>query len=301
MPPTDVFNDALRFPDRRLRALLLVLTYALIPIIAWLHFLTGPQVEFHIFFLLPVLAAAWLGGPYAGSTAAVFALASWMTADWLEFGQESLSRSALFNDLARLAVFLLTAWLTSRLRLALQREIASARTDPLTGLSNRRNFIEATDREIQRSARSHEPLTLFFIDLDHFKAVNDQQGHAAGDKLLKEIAQCLSHHVRPSDTVGRLGGDEFAVLCPALSGSDARLSAERLHGKLIESMETMRSPVTFSLGAASFHGPMDSATELISVADALMYEVKREGRNAVRHARYGEENETDEASKVASG
>lgn len=286
MPPTHPRDALLRLTGGKLRMFLLGLSYALMPLIAWLHFLAGPRIEFHIFFLLPVLAAAWLGGTLNGVVAAIFALACWMTADWMEFGPDSLSRPALFNDIARLAVFLLMIWLTGRLRLALQRETDSARTDPLTGLANRRSFIEAIDHEIQRSARSQEPITILFIDLDHFKAVNDQQGHAAGDQLLRETAACLRHHVRPSDTVGRLGGDEFAVLCPAVAGNAARLGAERLHGQLIAAMQALQSPVTFSVGAASFHDRMMSATQLISTADTLMYEVKRSGRNAVRHARY---------------
>ena len=179
------------------------------------------------------------------------------------------------------------------------REIASARTDPLTGLANRRSFIEAIEREIQRSARSNEPITLFFIDLDHFKEVNDRQGHAAGDALLKDIADCLQHHVRPTDTVGRLGGDEFAVLCPCLTGTDAKQGAERLHGTLLARMRAQHSPVTFSVGAASFDGGRESAAVLISAADALMYEVKRNGRNAVLHARY-DGDATSDAGKVAS-
>lgn len=301
MPPTHPRDALLPLPGGRggtPRLLLLGLSYALMPLIAWLHFLAGPRIEFHIFFLLPVLAVAWLGGTLNGVAAALFALACWMTADWIEFGPDSLSRPALFNDIARLAVFLLMIWLTGRLRLALQRETDSARTDPLTGLANRRSFIEAIDHEIQRSARSREPITLLFIDLDHFKTVNDQQGHAAGDQLLREIATCLRHHVRPSDTVGRLGGDEFAVLCPALAGSAARLGAERLHGQLIAAMQALQSPVTFSVGAASFHDRMMSANQLISTADTLMYEVKRSGRNAVRHARY---DGNGRLAEVASG
>jgi diguanylate cyclase (GGDEF)-like protein len=167
---------------------------------------------------------------------------------------------------------------------AIQREMArQARTDPLTGLLNRRAFLEEVERHIERLDREGLPGTLMFTDLDHFKPVNDKLGHETGDEVLVQTANLLRQAVRPSDLVARLGGDEFAVW---MSGADHLTAAERAErlreqvpvelGELVGS-DTPR--LTMSIGIATRRAGSDEPIDsLIRRADMAMYEVKRTGR-----------------------
>lgn len=170
---------------------------------------------------------------------------------------------------------------------ALEREALTreARTDPLTGLLNRRSFVTDLERRLQRAARLPENApggALIYVDLDNFKPLNDAMGHAAGDIALKRIGALLRDGVRPSDLVGRLGGDEFAAW---LDGADERVAAfraEALHA-LIERQEPplggREFPLSMSIGIAAFKpGTNESVASLLERADAAMYTAKRGGR-----------------------
>jgi diguanylate cyclase (GGDEF)-like protein/PAS domain S-box-containing protein len=168
-----------------------------------------------------------------------------------------------------------------QLNQVLQREKELARTDTLTGLANRRAFYEAVQSERARSARYGRPVTLAYIDLDHFKRINDTLGHAVGDELLACVADALRSTLRASDIVGRLGGDEFAVLLPETNATAAEPLLRKLHEILTLAMVAKSWPVTFSLGAATFLDNPPPIEEMIRTADELMYTVKKSGKNRV--------------------
>jgi diguanylate cyclase (GGDEF)-like protein len=146
-----------------------------------------------------------------------------------------------------------------------------AETDPLTGLLNRRAFITAADREHELAGRTGADLTVVLIDLDDFKAVNDRDGHAAGDRLLGDLATAWQSALRPADLLARHGGDEFALLLPATSED----GAARLVARLREA-----HPMTWSAGLAAWPRGASLDTAL-AAADAKLYEIKR-GRAAGR-------------------
>jgi diguanylate cyclase (GGDEF)-like protein len=167
---------------------------------------------------------------------------------------------------------------------ALQREMTrQARTDPLTGLLNRRAFLDELTRHVERLDRENLPGTMLFADLDNFKPVNDQLGHEAGDDVLIRAADLLRAAVRPSDLVARLGGDEFAVW---LNGADQLTAAERADALCRQSRETLAETagdatpgLSLSIGIATRHpGSGEPVDEVIRRADLAMYQVKRRGR-----------------------
>jgi diguanylate cyclase (GGDEF)-like protein/PAS domain S-box-containing protein len=157
-----------------------------------------------------------------------------------------------------------------------------ANFDSLTGLPNRRMFHDRLEQELKKSARSGLPLALMFIDLDHFKEVNDTLGHDQGDYLLIEAARRIADCVRSSDTVARLGGDEFTVILPALEDTD---SVERIAQAIIDSL--MRSFmlcnenvfISASIGITLYPGDADEIETLLKNADQAMYVAKNAGRN----------------------
>lgn len=173
---------------------------------------------------------------------------------------------------------------------AIQREMAlQARTDPLTGLLNRRAFMEEIARCAERLEREVMPGTLIFIDLDNFKVVNDQLGHDAGDRALTQFAALLRNLVRPTDLVARLGGDEFAVW---LNGADRLTAAERAEQlrimvprEMAEAIGSHQPRLGVSIGIASRDpGSEESIDSMLRRADAAMYEVKHGGRGHWRVA-----------------
>lgn len=154
--------------------------------------------------------------------------------------------------------------------------------DPLTGLANRALFVDRAAQALARSGRFPGTIAVMFIDLDRFKFVNDNFGHAAGDDLLAAVAERLRSVLRPSDTVARFGGDEFVVLCEGLAGE---IEAVGLASRLIDSMSAPFSlacgeiALSGSAGVALASGPGDDPAALLRDADTAMYRAKGSGRN----------------------
>jgi len=151
---------------------------------------------------------------------------------------------------------------------------AAARTDPLTGLANRRVWNERLEHELARANREDVPLSLILIDLDKFKNYNDRFGHPEGDALLAECATAWTKELRTTDLLARVGGEEFAVLLPGCPLEDARTVAERLR-------TAMPRGETCSLGVTTWNGAANPS-QLYAVADAALYRAKEGGRNQVR-------------------
>jgi two-component system cell cycle response regulator len=154
--------------------------------------------------------------------------------------------------------------------------------DPLTGVYNRRHFVERLASEVAYSRRHRIPLSLLMIDIDHFKRINDGYGHPAGDSVLTTLGQILLAAVRTEDLVARYGGEEFAILCRGTPPMHALQLAERLR-RGIEShafaYREQKLPVTLSIGVAMCPDSPAAAQQLIAKADAALYEAKRIGRN----------------------
>jgi len=158
--------------------------------------------------------------------------------------------------------------------------------DALTGCANRRSLLETLEREWDRARRYGLVLTALMIDLDHFKLVNDTQGHLAGDSVLRQVGELLRREVRSVDTVGRYGGEEFVVILPETALHGATIYAERVRHRI--QGHNFGSPalpinVTVSIGVASV--PDERATSpdtFLALADAALYRAKADGRNVVR-------------------
>lgn len=247
------------------------------------HYLTGPKYEFHIVFLLPVIAVCWYVNAKAGFITALLGAAVWMAADWLAAPPGADLQALLVNDAIRLSVFALVIVLVDRLKRAHEHESTMARVDLLTQLPNRRAFHENGDAEIMRARRYRHPLTLISLDLDNFKSVNDRDGHDEGDRVLCSVAETLQKNIRTTDVAARLGGDEFAILLPETGREAAWAIATKLRQQLTQDMQQGGWPITGSFGVATFMTPPESIDALMKLADKLMYDAKQKGKNSVLH------------------
>jgi two-component system, cell cycle response regulator len=157
-------------------------------------------------------------------------------------------------------------------------------SDGLTGVSNKRYFLEYLEREMGRSHRYHRALSLMIFDIDHFKKINDVHGHLAGDHVLRELAQSVKRLVRREQCFARYGGEEFALVMPEDGPDKARLFAEKIR-KLIEEktfmFEDKEIPVTISIGVADMTADMTEPSQFIKVSDGNLYKAKKSGRNRV--------------------
>ncbi len=157
-------------------------------------------------------------------------------------------------------------------------------TDGLTQAHNKRHLLEQLDNELNRSARHGRPLGLIMFDIDHFKKVNDTYGHLAGDHVLREVAGIVRGRIRRGEVFGRYGGEEFALLLPETNAQGAVTLAQELRTLVAEHafvFDNQNIPVTISLGVAHWNPGIRTAEEFIRVADAKLYQAKRDGRNRV--------------------
>ncbi|MBV9415076.1 MAG: GGDEF domain-containing protein [Solirubrobacterales bacterium] len=187
-------------------------------------------------------------------------------------------KAALGAAVALALAFAAIAFRSTRLASKKEKEFAeisaAAQTDPLTGILNRRGFMEAAERELHRASRYGRPFVLAYVDVRGLKTVNDTEGHLTGDQLLKAVAGLMTETARADDIVGRIGGDEFALLLAEQTVSGAVPVLRRINARVDEHRSAMeiRVPWELTIGVAAF--PENGATldDLIGVADRRLYE-----------------------------
>jgi diguanylate cyclase (GGDEF)-like protein len=170
-------------------------------------------------------------------------------------------------------------------REAIERRRKSVFNDHLTGVANRRAFFEAAELELTRNRRQPRPTSLILLDADHFKRINDQHGHPAGDAVLRALGQLLASMFRQVDVVARVGGEEFAVLLPSCGLDDALAVAERLRAQVARHAvvhDGGEIGCTISAGVAACEGESLTLEALMKRADQALYAAKAGGRNRVQ-------------------
>jgi diguanylate cyclase (GGDEF)-like protein len=263
------------------KILLLFFSLVLAVSIAFCDYKIKEDISFYVFYSIPIFIASWFVGGLAGIFISFASSLAWGLVDFTR--NESHQLILYLDSLLRLIFFTAMSLVISYLRKAFEREKNSAHTDFLTGLPNRRTFIERFSTEIERAKRYNRALTIAYIDLDNFKMLNDHYGHAVGDEALQKIAARLREDIRKSDFVARMGGDEFLLYLPETNGTQAMSSLKHLQNSLNEVTKTHALPITFSIGAITYAIPKSSAEEMIKTADRIMYSAKSAGKNMIKH------------------
>lgn len=250
--------------------------------------LTGPEVNFTLLYLAPIAFGAWLGSTRWGFTlSALSAVVSNVADLYARHGTPVPTGVLAWNLMVQAGVFVALVLLLTGLRDRLELEQLMARTDPLTGLPNRRAFGEAATLELERARRTGRPLSFAYLDCDGFKFINDSLGHREGDALLVEVAQTLRASTRAVDVGARLGGDEFGLLMQETDAASALALLGRVHANLLSVMARSGWQVGFSIGLATFLEAPEHLDELLARGDELMYEAKRSARGTIRAFSFG--------------
>ncbi len=255
---------------------------ATVLVVGTIDYITGSQVSIAPLYLVPIAVATWFVSLRAGFLLCGLSAVVRLQDLWLTTHHFSHPLIPYWNGIVEMGFFVVVAYILSRLRSTTERWAILARTDPLTGVLNRRAFGEIATREVARAERYGRSLSLAYLDIDDFKKVNDEGGHDDGDRLLVEVAETLTRNLRAFDVVARYGGDEFVLLLPEAGDQAARMVLDKLMGALRGAVQG-RWPASFSIGAVTIDGPRTSLDRLIHQADKLVYAAKQDGKDCVRH------------------
>ena len=265
---------------------LIIIATGVVFIIGTIDYLTGFELSVSLFYLIPVTMIAWAVGRNIGLVFSVFGAIVWLTSNSLSGQSLTNVFIAVWNTLIRFGFFAVVTILIAQLRHALEEERLLANTDPLTGALNRRSFNEIAEKKMIVSEVNRRPYTMVYIDLDDFKLINDKLGHAVGDHVLKTVVDTIHTQIRNTDFLARLGGDEFAILLTDIGQEQAQPIAERLRSTLLEKMKYNDWGITFSIGVLTVLSMPESPDKMVSLTDALMYEIKSKGKNAIQYSTF---------------
>jgi diguanylate cyclase (GGDEF)-like protein len=246
-----------------------------------IDYITGYELGFSLFYLAPILLVTWFSGRPLGILTALLSAVVWLVVDMSTGQQYTHPLIPLWNAGIRFGFFLIIALMLSLLKTKMVQEEQMATIDHLTGIANRRLFFSLLQAEIQRAERYNHPFTLAYVDIDDFKSINDQHGHAVGDAILHDVAQLMKNSFRTVDTIARLAGDEFAILLPETDMAAARTVLGKIRTNLKSIKKKYNCAVTVSIGAVTFKDAPESIDDAIKIADDLMYTVKNRGKNEI--------------------
>jgi diguanylate cyclase (GGDEF)-like protein len=252
-----------------------------------LDFATGVEIQVAPLYSVPVGFVSWRLGRRTGLAFAALSAAVGQASNALSEVSRAGALVQAWNTGVLLATSLVVALLVAELHERLGRERELARTDALTGLANGNAFRERATLEVARTRRWRRPLTLAYVDLDDFKAINAEFGQAVGDEVLRTVAVALRSAIRATDLAARIEGDRFTLLFPETDRPGARVVLETVLGRLHQDLIRAGWPVTASIGSVTTI-EASSTESLLRQADQVLYEVKRAGKAAVRSAEAGD-------------
>lgn len=269
--------------ERQPKLLVIISVLFVTACIGFADFFTGHELGFSIFYLFPILIAAWCVGKRTGILLSFIAAVVWLIADMQITAPYSHSLISYWNAFIRLSFFAISSFMLSTLRTVLENEKKLAATDYLTNIPNSRSFYQAAEYEIQRQRRYKHPFTVVYLDIDNFKTINDQFGHTTGDTLLRAVATVIKNNIRAVDITARIAGDEFIILLPETTSQSAHSVIKKIRKNLLDAMQKNKWSVTFSFGVVTFTDPPYSVDKMIQKTDELMYAAKRAGKNSIKY------------------
>lgn len=287
-PPTDSFPGLIvQYLSNLPQSFFIIGGSVMVILVGILNHIAGPELSSTVFYLIPIALVTWFTKRSIGLIISILSALMWLIADLTSGATYSSSDIPYWNGVARLSSFFILTFILSALKNIIKQEKELSRIDFLTGVQNRRCFIELVNMEIHRARRYGHPFTLVCLDLDNFKTVNDCFGHSTGDILLRLVAHTIQENIRVTDTVARLGGDEFAILLPETGRNMAEVIIQRIQKTNLNIMQKHGWPVTLSIGVATFTSPPSTVDETFRISDQLMYIAKTNGKNSIQYEVFG--------------
>ncbi|MDQ9020860.1 GGDEF domain-containing protein [Acinetobacter sichuanensis] len=258
---------------RRVIILLMILIWG------WIDIATGYEYSFAVFYLIPVSIAAWFDNKRVTIFTIIAAGITWLYADFVSGHHYSNIIIPYWNAVVRLGFFSVVAFLVMKVRENLAAMTLMAMKDSLTLLNNARAFgVQYHELRLYKNKSGYK-IAIALIDLDGFKAVNDQYGHSKGDDILVEFAEILKAVARPDDVIARLGGDEFVMILKDIHQQSAEIFEQKLRTAFLASTLKQRYGVDFSMGIRIFEQLPENLDVATHQADQLMYQSKAQGKS----------------------
>jgi len=254
--------------------------------VAYVDDVTGYEIGFSFFYLIPISLATLRFGKRGGLPFSLLAAFSWVVSDIDSGHHYSHPYFSYLNGLVRLGVFLVVAYLLGSLREEWEKEARFSQRDPLTDVLNRRAFEERAGGMLEKCRAEDQAFAFGYLDLDNFKKMNDSFGHWVGDEILKRFAQTLRKVRHPEVLIGRLGGDEFILLLAGIDEDGAKKVFDDLRSQVAEQLKNTESGVTVSIGVAAGRETLQPLSVWVKRADHLMYESKRSGKNKMSFSNF---------------
>jgi len=265
------------------RIVVIIFGIFLIAISAIADYVTGNDLSFLLFYLVPVYFFVWFTTRKIGVIVSIICVAIWVAETIVNRAYPYYSHVSYLNISIEIVFFFIVAYLLCLLKEAMGINEELARKDTLTGVMNRSAFYDIADRERLRLERYSRPFTVTYIDIDNFKIINYRFGHHAGDRLLRCVAETIKGSLRKIDIVSRFGGDEFTILLPETGAEAAQVVLSRLRNVLLNIMEKNDWSVTFTFGTVTFLKAPASVEEMMKKVGSVMYSGKDSGMNTIEH------------------
>ncbi|XOB62461.1 GGDEF domain-containing protein [Campylobacterota bacterium DY0563] len=262
------------------------LSFVLILILGVMQFLFRETVTIAPLYIFPILFSSWYGSKITGILSAFLSTLVFVVIETTYNRVLPTFNELLLLSAPYLTAYLLLAILIINFRDVHRIEVYAADTDNLTGLHSARSFYVELANELLRSKRYNHVFSLAYLDVDNFKNINDSLGHIAGDKLLKEVANCLVSSLRATDVIARLGGDEYACLLHETNQQKAKSAFLKTVDLLNKRMVKNKWDVSFSIGVMTFENIPEDIKEAIDLADKLMYSVKNDNKDNIAYQTY---------------
>ncbi len=255
-------------------------------VVAVLDYMAGSAYSLAAAYLLPLYFVTLQAGRGAGLLLALVSAGfQWAAGHYAGVQPQALSES-LWRLVSWGAVYILVVILLARMQRALSRTRALSLTDFLTGALNSRAMYNLVENEYLKTKRYGRPMTLVYVGIDAFKAINSRMGHTVGDTLLQKVARTMMRYLRATDRVARLGGDEYVVLLPETDQEAAKVVIPKIRDHLAAVMDDNGWQVTFSVGVVTFFSAPKTPREMIRASERLMWAVKKAGKDKIRYASY---------------
>ncbi|MBX7152136.1 GGDEF domain-containing protein [bacterium] len=259
--------------------IVVVATVLVVASIGIADYLTGYEISFSLFYLLPISLAIIFGNFNLGIVISVVSAIIWFSVDFLSGHEYSNTFIPIWNALMRLGYFTLHSLLLSKMIANYEQQKSISNRDQLTGVYNWRFFSEILERELNKAKKSASSLCLCYMDMDNFKYVNDNLGHDVGNQVLIRFSSTVTGNLNGRDVFARIGGDEFVLLITNKSYDETVRLVSHLFDVSQKELKTISEKLSLSFGGAFIKDADISSKDLLKKSDEIMYKIKKGGKS----------------------